>query len=145
MSFSIRHILIVVVYVSVGLVALNNAYPMSSRLVVQLLSLATLVLCTYEIWASEGETRVFRIGFVLWGRVYYLLFVIIQTWRVNLGTSAIVEWFVRSLALYRDGDSHNQIMGIVHPLAALVYGVVGGWVTIHFYRKRQRMIANRKP
>jgi hypothetical protein len=74
-----------------------------------------------------------------------LLFVVIQTDRIDLGTEMLLSRMARHLALTSPRFSWALYERIGHLLVSLVSGVIGSWVTVYFYRKRQRMLARRTP
>jgi hypothetical protein len=81
---------------------------------------------------------------LLWAGIYYLLFVVIQTDRIDLGT----EMLLTRLGVQLDRSSPRFAWALYertgHLLISIVSGVIGSWVTVYFYRKRQRMLAARR-
>jgi hypothetical protein len=157
MAFSTKHLLFAFIVAAIGLVALLNAdLPILAELI-DLLTLITLILCAYGIWVTQGAQRAFRIGFVAWAGIY---FVLTKKWDYswNLATgklitiaseimfpSRITELNVSDPTgerfLAAQAEWIGRYTSIAHCLFALGFGVLGGWVTVHFYRKRQQMLA----
>ena len=151
MVFSLKQLLAIVLVVSVGLAALANADKPLIVGVVRLLTLMVLVLAAYSVWTSEREARAFRIGFVCWGGVYFLIHVAPRIGDLNLGTDMVLSPILGILqpdAFERDRQGvitgvhetlYAQFFYIGHCLLTFLFGLIGGWVTVYFYRKRQRM------
>jgi hypothetical protein len=159
MAFSIKHLLVVFLFAALGLAALLNAHlPIVAELA-DLITLLTIVLIGYGVWISDGELRAFRIGFVCWAGTYFIA----TKWfsiAFNIATGKvlqIIKWPLEPRALQSAGRT-GEVSGpieeeflnaqgrwmdrfdtIGHCLFALLFGLVGGWVTVYFYRKRQRM------
>ena len=152
MSFSIKQLLIFVFLVATGTVALANAENYFAANMVRLATTFVLILTAYGIWSSVGETRVFRVGFLCWCGIYFLLHVVLDVKNLNIGTS----YFVSKLsAILEPGiyerNAQGRITGIhgalldrfeliAHSLFSLLFGLIGGWITLYFYRRRQRVL-----
>ncbi len=160
MAFSIKQLLFSTAVVAFGLVALfSEDNPLLGRLF-DLLTLGILVGMAYAAWLSTGESRVFRLGFLCWGAVYFLLFKKI----FDVGLSDMISRAYRGLfdlAWSASGGwpqgmtvpeplvfSERGVVDHVYPnfyvtchsLLLLLIGVIGGWVTVYFYRERQRRL-----
>src|SRR6476620_648375 len=75
MSFSIKQLSLVFVYVAVGLVALLNAGNPFAADIVHLMNFTLLAGLAYGIWLTTGERQAFRIGFLSWvaGAVLFIM------------------------------------------------------------------------
>jgi hypothetical protein len=162
MAFSIKQLLFSMAVVAFGLVALfSEDKPLLGRLF-DLLTLGILIGMAYAAWLSTGESRAFRLGFLCWGALYFLLFKKI----FDVGLADLMSRAFRgllNLVWGASGGAQNMTLpepvvfserGVMdfpypnffvtcHSLLLLLIGVVGGWVTIYFYRKRQRMLSRR--
>jgi hypothetical protein len=138
-AISVKQLLIVVVYVSVALVTLANAGKGYAHEIAQLLTLSTLIAIAYGIWTSVGEARAFRAGFVGWGSVYFLLFVVIQTRWIDIGAGELLRALRNPIMSDPNGAMEFRMIG--DEFLSLLFGLIGGWVTVYFYRKRQRMLS----
>jgi hypothetical protein len=144
MALSLKHFLLLVLFAAFALAALLNSERTFMLEIVKLITFFTLALMAYAAWANTGESRAYCIGFVLWGGLYYALFVAIQTKRIDLGTDHLLLW----LGHYLDQFTRGQIIWAVyektgHLLLSLLFGIIGGWVTVYFYRKRQRRLGHK--
>ena len=97
----------------------------------------------YGIWATAGEDRAFCTGFLLWGGLFYLLFVVIQTDRVDLGTEMLLMRLGKQLNLTSPRFTWALYEKTGHLLISIVSGVIGSWVTVYFYRKRKCRLSRR--
>lgn len=145
MAVSLKHFLLLVLFVGFALAALLNSERAVMLELVKLVTFATLVLMAYGIWANAGESRAYCAGFLLWGGLYYVLCIIVQTDRIDLGTDHLLLWLGEALIRVR----HDPIIWAVyekigHLLLSLLFGNIGGWVTVYYYRKRQRMLPARQ-
>jgi hypothetical protein len=145
MAVSVKHFLLLILFAGFALAALLNSERAVMLETVKLVTFVTLVLMAYGVWASAGEQRAYCAGFVLWGGLYYLLFVVIQTQRIDLGTDHLLLWLAHRL----DRLTQRQMIIAVyektgHLLLSILFGLIGGWVTVYFYRKRQRMLNRTK-
>jgi hypothetical protein len=97
----------------------------------------------YGIWAYAAEERGYRVGFVLWGGVYYVLYVVFHSRPIDLGTDRLVSWLFWKL------EPGRGIWAVFekasHLLFSLLFGIAGGWVTVFFYRQRARRLARTMP
>ena len=143
MAFGLKHLLVIIVYVSIGLAASVNADLPISNAIVGLLTLGTLTYFAYAIWTIVGEKRAFSVGFLIWVGIYYLLDVVSQSKYVNLsfGTAELLDALFGLFAPDRYTAAPHRLKVIGHPLFSLLFGFIGGWVTVYFYRKRQRMLS----
>jgi hypothetical protein len=151
MSFSIKHLLLIIALLALGLVALANS---DRRLVieaVQVSMIAIFVLTSYGIWISYGATRAFRSGFLVWASLYFLFHCLVSVEHLDLRTSRLLGPFLTvfhpNVYTYDSQGTRTGVHGTImrqyyfvgHSLLALAFGLIGGWVTVYFYRKRQRM------
>ena len=155
MAFSIKQLLLCMAYVAIGLMALANADKPFIKELVDLLTLGTLVFMAYAAWTRQAEPRAFRIGFLCWGALYYWMF----KRRFDIGTLHLID--LASRMVQPDGVQQGGFGGggggvfggggfggnwvanfhsISHSVLLLLFGLIGGWVTVYFYRKRQRML-----
>lgn len=155
MSFSVKQLFVVVLVISAGLAALANADKPFVAAVMRLSILAVLVIVAYSIWTSEGEPRAFRIGFLSWGGLYFLLHVVLDVESLHFGTRSLLSPLLKLQpdVFERDtqgvitgvhGSLYDQFFRIGHCLFALLFGLIGGWVTVYFYRKRQQMLLGKR-
>ncbi len=138
MAISVRQLLVTVLFSCFALAALINHERTFMLEFVKIVTFGALVAMAYGAWAGAGENRAFCAGFVLWGGLYYLLFVVIQTERFDLGTDVLLLRLGRRLD--HAGFSWALYEKTGHLLLSILFGLVGGWVTVYFYRKRQRML-----
>jgi hypothetical protein len=153
MSFSIKQLLGLILVFSLGLGALigsNN--PLIASLAKPIV-VGVFALFAYGIWTSKAETRAFRIGFLCWGGLYFLLYAVGDGKTIDLGLRYLPDRLITTFApniLIRDAQGTiTQVNGewldrfrlIGRCVLSIVLGIVGGWVTVHFYHKRQRMLA----
>ncbi len=155
MSFSLKHLLFVILVAAVGLAALTNADLPFVAEFVNLCTLAIIILMGYGAWISAGSQRAFRIGFVAWSIFYVVLSVKLLGYQfahvtytlLNLGWRALLPSRISSLTgdafMEAEADWISRFMHVGQCLFALLFGLLGGWVTVYFYRKRQRMLAQR--
>jgi hypothetical protein len=172
MAFSIKQLLFVMLIVCVGLAALMNANVRFVSEFVCLLTLAIIVFAAYSIWISSGEPRAFFIGFVCWSVFYGTVFNWMADFRIEIGTHEALDVVAQAIdARHKSrryepaaepavddlfgppadlfgpsalgGLSYDRFFSIGHNLFALLFGLMGGWVTVYFHRKRQRMLAQR--
>ena len=151
MTFSIRHLLFVMLVVAFGVAALTNAnLPLVAELF-DVFTPLTIIILGYMAWVSVGEQRSFRIGFVTWGGIYFLA---TRWWHFAFyfATGQLL-WLLHEPLKpnfrHLSGDPFqraevdwmNRFDTIAHSLFALLFGLIGGWVTVYYYRKRQRMLA----
>ena len=142
MPFSLKLFLLLVLFAGFALAALMNSEgPMMLELV-KLVTFLTLVLMAYGVWANSGEKRAYCAGFLLWGGLYYLTFVVIQSRRIDLGTDHMLLWIGHYLESGRVIWAVYEKIG--HLVLSLLFGIVGGNVTVFFYRKRQWTLAQQK-
>ena len=159
MAFSIKQLLFWMAVVAFGLVALvSEDKPVLGKLF-DLLTLGILIGLAYGAWLSTGESRVFRVGFLSWAFLYCLLFKkIFDIGISDLISSAYLELIDRAWGgvppgmtipeppVFGERGIGNYVYPnfhlVGHSLILLLLGFVGGWVTVFFYRKRQRMPEN---
>lgn len=151
MTFSIKHLLFAVLVIAAGIASLANAGTLFVSYGFDLLTLAILIATAYGIWLSQGEVRAFRIGFLSWA----VLYCVAVKWPFDIGASYLIDRV--ALLFRRDPTTEADLFGswryvdwrssfhsIADCLVALTFGLIGGWVTVYFYRKRQRML-NKQP
>jgi hypothetical protein len=141
MALSLKQFLLLILFAAFALAALLNSERTFMIETVKLVTFATLVLMAYGVWANVGESRAYCIGFLLWGGIYYALFVVMRSHRIDFGTERLLLWLGPKL------DS-GRIMWAVfektgHLLFSLFFGIVGAWVTVYCYRRRQRALTRR--
>jgi hypothetical protein len=138
MALSLKHFLLLILFAAFALAALTHSERAYMLEIVKFVTFATLVVMAYGIWAYAGERRAYQAGFVLWGGAYYLLYVIIQSRPVDLGTDRLVTWLFWKL------EPGRGIWAVFekssHLLFSLLFGIIGGWVTVYFYGKRQQRL-----
>ena len=142
MALSLKHFLLLILFAGFALAALMNSEQTFMLEIVKLVTFGTLVLMSYGAWACAGARRAYCAGFVLWGGIYYALFVAIGTERIDLGTNILLLWLGQLL----DRMTQGRIIWAVyektgHLLLSLLFGIIGGWVTVYFYRQRQRTLS----
>lgn len=161
MAFSLKQFLFLVAAVAAGLIAITNAdLPIVAELV-DLLTIGLIVIAGYGVWVNAGEERAFRIGFVAWAGVYFLA---TRWWNIAFVSATgkllqIIKWSYqpsrltdhpgssvmsgpsREAFIQAEGDWMNRFDSIGHCLFALLFGLVGGCVTVYFYRKRLQMLS----
>ena len=142
MAISVKQLLVSILFVCFAIAALINHDRAFMLEFVKIVTFGTLVVMAYGIWASAGEHRAFCAGFLLWGGLYYLLFVVIQTKRLDLGTDILLLRLGRRLD--HAGFSWALYERTGHLLLSILFGLIGGWVTVYFFRKRQRMLSQRQ-
>jgi hypothetical protein len=165
MAFSIKQLLFSMAVVAFGLVAMLSEYrPLLGKLF-DLLTLGILIAMAYGVWLTSGERRAFRVGFLCWALLYFFLFK--KTFGV--GISELINYAFRLAqpppvipggygrggmagGAYGGGYGgggfgggiqfpYSNFIPVCHSLVLLLLGVLGGWVTVYFYRKRKRMLA----
>jgi hypothetical protein len=154
MRFSIKHLLFCMAVVAFELGALTSDKPVLGKLIA-LVTLGILIAAAYGAWLSQGELRAFRVGFLCWAVLYFLLF--------NKAFDVGVHDLIRLAYLaYRPpmivapggqsgggggfggGGFDPNFYPVCHSLFLLLLGLIGGWVTVYFYRKRQKMLTERE-
>jgi hypothetical protein len=159
MAFSIKQLLFSTAVVAFGLVAMLSEYrPLLGKLF-DLLTLGILIAMAYGIWLSGGEHRAFRVGFLCWALLYFYLFK--KTFSV--GISELIAYAYRVVRPpivispafggggtggggFGGGGMHfpyGNFTPVFHSMFLLLLGLVGGWVTVYFYRKRASELARR--
>jgi hypothetical protein len=122
------------------------------------LTLGILIGVAYGVWLAKGESRAFRVGFLCWAVVYFVLFKkIFDVGLSDLISSAFVKLNIRANFPYNmEGFTFPEppVFGerglgqylypnfhlTCHSLLMLLMGLVGGWVTVYFYRRRERTL-----
>jgi hypothetical protein len=152
MAFSLKHLMSVVLVAAVGIAALTNAdVPFVAELG-NLFTLAIIIITGYGVWNSEGSRRAFRMGFVGWGCAYYLAtktfqfkYMLLTYPLLRIGWQLLQPSRISSLppGIFQEAQAewigHFEAGG--ECLFALLFGLIGGWVTVCFYRKRQHMLS----
>jgi hypothetical protein len=149
MSFSIKQLLFCMAVIAFGLVALLSAKPVLGKLF-DLLTLGILIAAAYGAWLSHGEIRAFRVGFLCWAVVYF--FLVKKTFDVGIydlikRVHPEFQPMIVPPVGYGGGGFVTRFPTfylVCHSLLLLLLGVIGGWVTVYFYRKRQRMHQSRE-
>jgi hypothetical protein len=140
MAFSIKQLLFGMAVVAFGLVALLNSRPILGKLF-DLLTLGILIATAYGAWISHGESRAFRIGFLCWAVLYFALFK--KTFDVGIHELVRRAYDLVQPTAFTQSPFftyHANFNSVFHSLFLLLLGLVGGYVTVYFYRKRQRML-----
>jgi hypothetical protein len=104
---------------------------------VKLITIGALVVMSYGVWAFLGEKRAYCAGFLVWGGLYYVAYIVLESRRVDLGTDTLILWLGRQLETGRIMWAVYEKIG--HLLMSLLLGWIGGWVTVFFYRVRQHL------
>jgi hypothetical protein len=143
MALSLKHFLLLVLFACFALAALTHSERAYMLEIVKFVTFGTLVVMGYGVWAYAGERRAYRAGFVLWGGAYYLFYVIVQSRPIDVGTDRLVNWLFWKL------EPGRGIWAVFekssHLLFSLLFGIIGGWVTIYFYQERRRRLAKTIP
>jgi hypothetical protein len=138
MAISVKQFLLLILFVCFALAALTNSERALMLEIVKLVTFGTLVVMGYGIWANNGVSRAYCIGFVVWGGLYYIHFVVLQSEVVDLGTDNLLRWLGQYLEQGRVIWAVYEKTG--HLLLSLIFGIIGGLITVYFYHKRQRML-----
>jgi hypothetical protein len=141
MAFSLKQFLLLVLFAGFTLAALMNSEETFMIELVKLVTFGAIVLMAYGAWANVGERRAYCAGFVLWGGIYYILFVVLRTSRIDLGTETFILWLGRHLESGRVIWAVYEKTG--HLLFSLLFGIIGAWITVFFYRQRIKMHGKR--
>jgi hypothetical protein len=168
MAFSVKQLLFSMAVVAFGVAALVNADKPFVFQLFDLLTLAILIAIAYGAWIHQGAQRAYRIGFLCWAALYYWF----VKGGFDVGAGEVIDYAARvfgperpsagygygGYSVQSDGlfdepppsrtgyGSYGWYTGfrsIGHSMLLLFFGLVGGWVTVYFYRKRARMLANR--
>lgn len=139
MALSLKQFLLLILFAAFALAALTHSERAFMLEIVKFVSFATLVVMAYGTWAYTGVHRAYCAGFVLWGGLYYLLYVIIESRPIDVGTDGLINWLGWKLEQGRVIWAVFEKTG--HLLLSLLFGIIGGWITVSFYRKRQQMLA----
>jgi hypothetical protein len=139
MALSLKHFLLLILFAAFALAALTHSERAYMLEIVKFVTFGTLVVMAYGIWGYADERRAFRAGFVLWGGAYYLLYVVVQSRPIDLGTDALLNWLGWRLEQGRVIWAVYEKAG--HLLLSLFFGIVGGWITVYFYRQRQHRLS----
>jgi hypothetical protein len=138
MALSLKHFLLLILFAAFALAALTHSERAWMLEIVKFVTFGALIVMAYGIWAYAGERRAFRAGFVLWGGAYYLFYVIVQSRPIDLGTDRMINWLFWKL------EPGRGIWAVFekssHLLFSLLFGIIGGWVTVYFYRRRERTL-----
>src|SRR5688572_18244897 len=92
MAFSVKQLLLLILFVGFSIAALMNSERTFMIEIVKLVTFGTLVLMAYGAWAYTGESRAYCAGFLLWGGIYYLFFVVLRSHRLDIGTDTFLLW-----------------------------------------------------
>jgi hypothetical protein len=137
MAISLKQLLLLILFACFALAALMNSERPFMIELVKLITLGTLVVVAYGVWAFLGEKRAYCVGFLLWGGFYYVAYVVLESRRIDLGTDTLILWLGRQLETGRIMWAVYEKIG--HLLMSLLLGWIGGWVTVVFYRIRHRL------
>ncbi len=147
MAFSIKQLLFCIAVVAFGLMAMFSVSKPDLGTLFDLLTLGILIGMAYGAWLSTGESRAFRVGFLGWALLYFFLFVK----KFDVGIYDLADLAYRATVPpaflpstprggFDPGFGYSNYYRVFHCLFLLLLGLVGGWVTVYFYRKRQRML-----
>jgi hypothetical protein len=165
MAFSVKQLLFSMAVVAFGVAALVNADKPFVFQLFDLLTLAILIAIAYGAWIHQGAQRAYRVGFLCWAALYYWFF----KEGFNIGAGEVIDYAARvfgperpSAGIYFDLQTdlpfeeppqegtrygsygwYTGFQSIGHSMLLLFFGLVGGWVTVYFYRKRASKLANR--
>ena len=144
MALSLKQFLLLILFICFAFSALLNSQRPFMLETVKLITFATLVAMAYGVWTNTGETRAYCAGFLLWGGLYYILFVVMQSKRWDFGVEILMLW----LGQFLDRMAPGQIIWAVYEktaqlLLSILFGIIGGWVTVYYYRKRQKSLSQR--
>jgi hypothetical protein len=142
MAFSVKQLLLLILFVGFSIAALMNSERTFMIEIVKLVTFGTLVLMAYGAWAYTGESRAYCAGFLLWGGIYYLFFVVLRSHRLDIGTDTFLLWLGAKL-------EQGIIIWAVfektgHLLLSILFGIFGGWVTLFYYHLRLRVRTSRQ-
>jgi hypothetical protein len=142
MSVSVKHFLLLILFAAFSLAALLNSERAFMLEFVKLATFFTLVFMAYGAWANAGQTRAYCTGFVLWGGLYYIVFVVLQSRHLDFGVENLLLWLGQLL----DRMTARHLIWAVyektgHLLFSILFGIIGGLVTVYFYGKRQRILS----
>jgi hypothetical protein len=135
MAISIKQFLLLILFIGFALAALMHSERTFMIETVKLVTFAALVLMAYGAWSNVGERRAYCAGFLLWGGIYYVLFVVMKSHRIDVGTDTFLRWLRFQLESGRIMWAVFEKTG--HLLFSLFFGIIGAWVTVYFYRRRQ--------
>jgi hypothetical protein len=135
MAISVKQFLLLILFAGFAMAALMNSERTFMVETVKLVTFATLVLMAYGAWSNIGERRAYCAGFLLWGGIYYALFVVLQSHRIDVGTDTFLRWLRFKLESGRIMWAVFEKTG--HLLFSLFFGIIGACVTVYFYRRRQ--------
>jgi hypothetical protein len=138
MALSLKQLLLLVLFTAFALAALLNSERTFMVETVKIVTLGALVLMAYGAWANLGERRAYCLGFLLWGGIYYLLFVVLRTHRIDVGADTFLAWL--SIKLSNGRMMYAVFEKTGHLLFSLLFGIVGAGVTVYFYRQRRRTV-----
>jgi hypothetical protein len=144
MGFSIKHLLLAVVYVAIGLAALANLSSAWLQLLLRLSIFVTLIFAAYSTWINSDESRAFYFGLTLWTILYLLTHVTFPRAGFQFGTGYLLDGLRQLTATTTPDLQIEQFVETGHLFLSLVFGLIGGCVTVYFYRKRQRMLSEKR-
>jgi hypothetical protein len=136
MAIGLKQFLLLILLAGFALAALTNSERPFMIELVKLITIGALVVMAYGVWAFLGEKRAYCAGFLLWGGFYYVAYIVLESRRVDLGTDTLILWLGRRLETGRIMWAVYEKIG--HLLISLLLGLIGGWVTVFFYRIRRR-------
>src|SRR4051812_37698961 len=125
MAFSVKQLLFCIAVLAFGLVALLSDQPVMGTLF-ESLTLGILSTTAYGAWLSYAELRAFRVGFLCWAALYFMLF----KKRVDVGVDDLINRAYRTfqpetMAPPPFGFPHPNFTQVFHSLFLLLLGVVG--------------------
>jgi hypothetical protein len=136
MAIGLKQFLLLILFAGFALAALMNSERPFMVELVKAITFGALVAMAYGVWAFNGERRAYCAGFLLWGGFYYVTHVVMQSRSIDLGTDTLILWLGQQLETGRIIWAVYE--KVAHLLLSLVFGWIGGWVTVSFYRIRQR-------
>jgi hypothetical protein len=139
MAFSTKHLLFCMAVVAFGVMAMFSDSSVVGQLF-ELLTLAVLIATAYRAWLSHGELRAFRVGFLCWAVLYFLL--VKRT--ADFGVNDLIGRAFRAFHPTNAGQQpwvfyDPNFSQVCHSLILLLFGLIGGWVTVYLYRKHRRV------
>jgi hypothetical protein len=146
MAFSIKQLLFYVAVLAFGLVAMLSKDMLVLGRLFDLLTLGILIGMAYGAWLSTGPARAFCIGFLCWAALYFFLFK--RTFEFTRAMSEMISLAYRAVGpviIVPTGGFRGfpvlypNFTSAFHSLLLLFLGLIGGWVTVYFYRRRQRI------
>jgi hypothetical protein len=145
MAFSIKQLLVVVLVAAVGLAGLLHPERDLFQNLMNVLTVAILIYFAYGIWTTTGEERAFCVGFFVWCALYFIDHAR-KFLGIHLGLPDALSLLYVQLNLEAtsgQGTYDPMALSRFHDIGqcvfALLLGLIGGWVTVYFYRQREKV------